>query len=79
MTLLEKKNVPYTKSNLVGALCTKEWKLVQLVQSTDKGVGVPIGNGTMFIPAEVTEFLKSYAEDNMLRVTVYFKNPFITR
>ena len=76
MTLLEKKNVPYTKSNLVGALCTKEW---QLVRSTDKGVGVPIGNGTMFIPEEVIEFLKSYAEDNMLRVTVYFKNPFITR
>ena len=79
MSLLKAKSLPYSRKNVVKSLCTKKWRI---------GLGLPedgdirplsIGNGTIYIQGGILGNVMEYAEENMLRVTVYFKNPFITR
>ena len=68
MSLLKMRSLPYTRTN-VGPGLPEDVDIRPL----------RIGNGTVYIQEGIIENMRAYAEDNMLRVTVYFKNPFITR
>ena len=79
MSLLKMRNLPYTRTNVAKSLCTKDWRLGPGLPEDGDIRPLSIGNGTIHISAGIIDNLGDYAEDNMLRVTVYFKNPFITR
>ena len=79
MSLLKMRNLPYSRTNVVKSLCTKNWRIGPGLPEDGDIRPLSIGNGTIYIQGGIIGNVKEYAEENMLRVTVYFKNPFITR